>query len=97
MLIGATINGEYIDICLPQNKVEIFLAKLIATREKISLREAEARVKATSKQELRKKYENEIKVHFNYFIERELAKWRNYDSYIKTHKKWLNLVDNRKQ
>ena len=87
MLIGATINGEYIDICLPQDKVELFLAKLVATQDKISLREATERIKKADKLELRNKYEKELKVKFGYYIEREITKWRNYDNYIKTHKK----------
>ena len=87
MLIGATINGEYIDICLPQERVEIFLAKLLSKKWKISFTQARQKLKSQDMRALQKEYEAEIRKHFGYLIDQEITKWRNYDSYIKSHKK----------
>lgn len=87
MIVGGTINGEYIDIVLPQPKVEDFLVVQIKNKYKVSVFKARAMLKSKDVREWQKEFEKEIKNRFANYIDSEITKWRNYDNYIATHKR----------
>ena len=87
MIVGGTINGEYIDIVLPQPKVEDFLVVQIKNKYKVSVFKAKAMLKSKDVREWQKEFEKEIKLKFAYYIETEITKWRNYDNYMRELKR----------
>lgn len=83
MLVGGTINGEYIDIVLPQPKVDAFIIDRIMTTQKVSRIKAKEIFASRDVREWQKEFYKEIMVKFKYYIDQEITKWRNYDNYIK--------------
>ena len=83
MLVGGTINGEYIDIVLPQPKVEDFIIDRIMTKQKASRIKAIEIFTSRDVKEWQKEFYKEIMAKFRYYIDQEITKWRNYDNYIK--------------
>lgn len=87
MIVGGTINGEYMDIVLPQPRVDAFIIDRIMITQKVSRIKAKEIFARKDIREWQKEFYNEIMVKFAYYIESEITKWRNYDNYIATHKR----------
>lgn len=91
MIVGGTINGEYIDIVLPQPKVEDFLVVQIKNKYKVSVFKAREMLKSKDVREWQKEFYKDIRVKFAYYIDSEITKWRNYDNYIERRRKGNEL------
>lgn len=90
MLIGSRINEEYMDIHIPQEKVNIFLAGIIAKKQQISLADAMQKLKTMDIQALQKQYEPQIRARFSSYIAKEIVAWHNYDEYLERRRKRKN-------
>lgn len=90
MLIGSKINGEYIDIHIPQEKVNVFLAGIIAKKQQISLADAMQKLKTMDIQVLQKQYEPQIRARFSSHIAKEIVAWHNYDRYLEERRNIKN-------
>lgn len=87
MIVGGTINGEYIDIVLPQPKVDAFIIDRIMTTQKVSRIKAKEIFARKDIREWQKEFYKEIMTKFRYYIDQEITKWRNYDNYIGQRRK----------
>jgi hypothetical protein len=87
MIVGGTLNGEYIDIVLPQPKVDEFIIDRIMTKQKVSRIKAKEIFASIDIKEWQKEFEKDIKIKFAYYINREINQWRSYDNYIREYKR----------
>ena len=91
MLVGGTINGEYIDIVLPQPRVDAFIIDRIMITQKVSRIKAKEIFAKKDTREWQKEFYKEIMSKFQYYIKLEINKWRSYDNYIDQRRKGNEL------
>lgn len=87
MLVGVIFNGEWLDIVLPANKVEVVLIDLLARKNRITREQAKLLFKQYNQQELEKKFAKEIKKEFANYIKKEVADWLKYEKKLEKWKR----------
>lgn len=85
MLVGVIFNGEWLDIVLPSNKVEVVIIDILARKNRTTREQAKMLFKQCNQQELEKKFEKEIKKEFASYIKNEVGGWEKYEKKLE---KW---------